>query len=93
MAQSRQIKKLDELMDGALTERFNLEMERVLNNVFDQNTNPKASARSRSSLTSFRMIAAIVADAGGIHVTTASSDISVILTSMRDLPQEATALP
>lgn len=42
MAQSRQIKKLDELMDGALTERFNLEMERVLNNVFDQNTNPKA---------------------------------------------------
>lgn len=42
MAQTRQIKKLDELMDGALTERFNYEMERVLNNVFDPNTNPKA---------------------------------------------------
>lgn len=42
MAQTRQIKKLDELMDGALTERFNYEMERVLNNVFDPNTSPKA---------------------------------------------------
>ena len=42
MAQARQIKKLDELMDGALTERFNYEMERVLNNVFDPNTSPKA---------------------------------------------------
>lgn len=30
MAQQRQIKKLDELMDGALTERFNYEMDRVL---------------------------------------------------------------
>ena len=39
---ARQIKQLDELMDGALTERFNMEMERVLNNVFDPNTNPKA---------------------------------------------------
>lgn len=41
MAQSRQIGKLDELMDGALTERFNYEMARVLQNVFDPNTNPK----------------------------------------------------
>lgn len=39
---ARQIKQLDELMDGALTERFNREMERVLGNVFDPNTNPKA---------------------------------------------------
>lgn len=38
---ARQIKQLDELMDGALTERFNMEMERVLKNVFDPNTNPK----------------------------------------------------
>lgn len=38
---ARQIKQLDELMDGALTERFNREMERVLANVFDPNTNPK----------------------------------------------------
>ncbi len=42
MPQQRQIRKLDELMDGALTERFNYEMERVLNNVFDPNTSPKA---------------------------------------------------
>ena len=38
----RQIKKLDELMDGAMTERFNRELDRVLNNVFDPNTSPKA---------------------------------------------------
>lgn len=42
MGQPRQIKKLDELMEGALTERFNYEMERVLANVFDPNTSPKA---------------------------------------------------
>lgn len=39
---ARQIKQLDELMDGALTERFNREMDRVLKNVFDPNTDPKA---------------------------------------------------
>lgn len=39
---AREIKQLDELMDGALTERFNMEMRRVLENVFDPNTNPKA---------------------------------------------------
>lgn len=42
MAQQRQIRMLDELMDGALTERFNYEMRRVLQNVFDPNTKPKA---------------------------------------------------
>lgn len=44
---ARQIKQLDELMDGALTERFNREMERVLGNVFDPNTNPKAKRQIR----------------------------------------------
>lgn len=39
---ARPIKQLDELMNGALTERFNSEMERVLNNVFDPNTDAKA---------------------------------------------------
>ena len=38
----RQIKKLDELLDGGVTERFNMEMERVMNNVYDMNTDPKA---------------------------------------------------
>ena len=38
----RKIAQLDELMDGALTERFNMAMERVLRNVFDPNTDPKA---------------------------------------------------
>lgn len=37
----RQIKNLDELMDGALNERFNAEMNRVMENVFDPNTNPR----------------------------------------------------
>jgi hypothetical protein len=41
LSNQRQIKKLDELMDGALTERFNYEMDRVLQNVFDPNTNAK----------------------------------------------------
>ena len=39
---NRQIKRLDELMDGALTERFNRELNRVLQNVFDPNTKPDA---------------------------------------------------
>ena len=38
---ARQIRQLDELMDGALTERFNMEMEKVLKNVFDPNTDPE----------------------------------------------------
>lgn len=42
MGQRRQIRKLDELMDGALTERFNYEMARVLQNVFDVNTKAKS---------------------------------------------------
>lgn len=41
MGIQRQIRNLDELMDGALTERFNYEMDRVLQNVFDPNTNAK----------------------------------------------------
>jgi hypothetical protein len=39
----RQIKKLDELLDGGVTERFNVEMERVMYNVYDPNTDPKAT--------------------------------------------------
>ena len=38
----KQIKSLDQLMDGAMTERFNYELNRVLNNVFDPNTDAKA---------------------------------------------------
>ena len=38
----RQMKKLDELMDGAVTERFNMEMDRVMKNIYDPNTDPKA---------------------------------------------------
>ena len=37
----RQIKKLDELMDGALTERFNQVMDEVMKNAIDPNTDPK----------------------------------------------------
>lgn len=38
----RQIKKLDELMDGALTERFNQVLDEVMRNAVDPNTDPKA---------------------------------------------------
>ena len=41
MANQRQIRNLDELMDGGLTERFNAELRRVLENVFDPNTDHK----------------------------------------------------
>ncbi|MDD3334127.1 MAG: hypothetical protein PHI98_01290 [Eubacteriales bacterium] len=37
----QQIKKLDELMDGAVTERFNIALAEVLENVFDPNTDPE----------------------------------------------------
>lgn len=37
----REIKKLDDLMDGALTERFNDALAQVLGNVFDPNTDPE----------------------------------------------------
>lgn len=41
MANQRQIRSLDELMDGALTERFNTELRKVLENVLDPNTDAK----------------------------------------------------
>lgn len=45
MSNTREIKKLDDLMDGALTERFNSALEAVLENAFDPNTNAKAKRR------------------------------------------------
>lgn len=51
MMQHREIRSLDELMDGALTERFNMEMERVLQNVFDPNTEPKSKRNITISIT------------------------------------------
>lgn len=41
MGNQRQIRNLDELMDGGVTERFNAELKRVLENVFDPNTDAK----------------------------------------------------
>lgn len=41
MSNQRQIRNLDELMDGGVTERFNDELKRVLENVFDPNTDAK----------------------------------------------------
>lgn len=37
----RPINGLDDLMDGAVTERFNGEFQRVMRNVFDKNTSAK----------------------------------------------------
>jgi len=39
----REIKKLDDLMDGAITERFEDALVKVWQNVFDPNTDPKAA--------------------------------------------------
>ena len=45
MSNQRQIRSLDELMDGALTERFNGELRKVLENVLDPNTDAKKKRR------------------------------------------------
>lgn len=38
---TRQIKNLDELMDGAVNEQFNQNLAQLWDNVFDPNTDPK----------------------------------------------------
>ena len=40
-AKTRNIKKLDDLMEGALTSRFNRCFDELLRNVFDPNTDPE----------------------------------------------------
>ncbi len=40
-AKTRNIKKLDDLMEGALTGRFNRSFDELLRNVFDPNTDPE----------------------------------------------------
>ena len=42
MGQYTQINKLDDLMDGQITERFNVELRRVMENCYDPNTDPTA---------------------------------------------------
>lgn len=44
-AKTRNIKKLDDLMDGALTARFNRGFDEVLRNVFDPNTDPEKTRK------------------------------------------------
>lgn len=41
--QYREINSLDSIMDGALNERFNVELSKVWDNIFDMRTNPKAT--------------------------------------------------
>lgn len=38
---SREIKSLDQVMNGAVNERFKTELEKVWQNIFDPNTNPE----------------------------------------------------
>lgn len=40
MASNRDIKNLDTLMDGAVVERFNAELRKVLENIYDMRTDP-----------------------------------------------------
>lgn len=42
MGQYTQINKLDDLMDGQITERFNVELRRVMENCYDPNTDATA---------------------------------------------------
>lgn len=37
---SREIKQLDNLMDGAVAERFNAELKKIWANIFDHRTSP-----------------------------------------------------
>lgn len=41
MARERPIKALSDLMDGSVEERFNAELDKVWQNVYDPNTSPK----------------------------------------------------
>ena len=41
MARERPIKALSDLMDGSVEERFNAELDKVWQNVYDPNTDPK----------------------------------------------------
>lgn len=41
MARERPIKALSDLMDGSVEERFNTELDKVWQNVYDPNTSPK----------------------------------------------------
>ena len=47
----RQMRKLDELMDGAVTERFNVERDRVMKNIYDPNTDPEAKRQITITIT------------------------------------------
>ena len=38
---SRELKSLDQLMDGALVERFNAELAKLWDNIFDMRTDPR----------------------------------------------------
>lgn len=42
---SRELKSLDQLMDGALVERFNQELSKLMDNVFDMRTDPNKRRR------------------------------------------------
>ena len=50
---SRDLRSLDQMMDGALVERFNEDLQRVMQNVFDMRTDPK-KPRKISLIFTFR---------------------------------------
>ena len=47
----KEITNLDQLMNGALTERFNSEIKKVWKNVLDPNTDPKAKRKLTMTIT------------------------------------------
>ena len=46
----RPIRNLDELMDGAMTERFRRKWNEIMNNVMDPNTDPKAKRKMQITI-------------------------------------------
>lgn len=50
---SRELRSLDQMMDGALVERFNEDLQKVMQNVFDMRTDPK-KPRKISLIFTFR---------------------------------------
>ena len=64
----RQIKKLDELMDGALTERFNQVLDEVMRNAVDPNTDPKAKRQ-------VKIVIDVISDDGTITATEVTNQV------------------
>ena len=67
----RPIKSLSDLMDGGLEERFNQELTKVWQNVYDPNTNPTAA---RKVVMEVKIVPNERRDSVQFHVNVSSKD-------------------